>query len=298
VNDSSVQSKVPSLSISLFKDIFHLIRNQSLLPAKNMLAPWLASALLILEAFISLADEPPNVDLDAAVEDVKGKDDVNMNKVSISDSDRSALMDFALEVLERDPSNKDVSVALFRILVRLTRHHKYATEFVQKNGLSILLNIFKTRAHEFHRHQVYSIMLLRHIVEDSKVVSMIMEREIKNWFSHPRSRVFDVSNYLRSNSQLALRDPDLFVQSTTKLCKLTRYDPNGRNPQMALVKTEDSTESSEIDRRDLAVHEEEMMDATASTSAPMSESPKKLFQSSEMSENLIAFIANRINEHS
>ena len=89
-------------------------------------------------------------------------------------------MDFALEVLERDPSNKDVSVALFRILVRLTRHHKYATEFVQKNGLPILLNIFKTRAHEFHRHQVYSIMLLRHIVEDSKVVSMIMEREIKN----------------------------------------------------------------------------------------------------------------------
>jgi hypothetical protein len=131
VNDSSVQSKVPSLSISLFKDIFHLARNQSLLPAKNMLAPWLASALLILEIFISLADEPPNVDLDDAVEDVKGKDDVNMNKVSISDSDRSALMDFALEVLERDPSNKDVSVALFRILV-------------QKNGLSILLNIQNT----------------------------------------------------------------------------------------------------------------------------------------------------------
>src|SRR6185369_16790086 len=161
-----------------------------------------------------------------------------------------ALLDFSLNVLARDPSNKDVTVALFRILVRLTRFHKYAVEFVQKNGLSTLLNVFKTRAHEFHRHHVYSIMIVRHIVEDSKVVSEIMEREIKNWFSHPRSRVFDINNYLCSNSQLALRDPDLFIQSTTKLCKLTRYEPTGRNMQISLVKTENLAEPSESDRRD------------------------------------------------
>ncbi|CAG8500448.1 3553_t:CDS:10 [Paraglomus brasilianum] len=294
VNDSSIQSKVPSLSMPLFKNVLQLILNQASLPDKDLLAPWLASALLIVEAFISLADEPPYVALETTLDESKEHDDLAISNIPISDDDRSALLDFSLNILERDPSNKDVTVALFRILVRLTRFHKYAVEFVQKNGLLTLLNVFKTRAHEFHRHHVYSIMIVRHIIEDSKVISEIMEREIKNWFSHPRSRVFDINNYLCSNSQLALRDPDLFIQSTTKLCKLTRYETTGRNMQISLVKTENSADPSEIDRRDLTIHEEEMMDVTASTSAPTSESPKKLLHSSEMSENLVAFIAGEL----
>ncbi|CAG8444226.1 3604_t:CDS:10 [Ambispora leptoticha] len=294
LNEASIQTKISTMPLYILPIVLDLISHETTLSVENPLSNWLAPALLVVEAFISLADEPTTVPLDYKPEDSKDNiDDIDTSKVSVTDEQRSSLLGYTLTLIEKREFDKDVRHALLRILVRLTRRHSVAIEFVKRNGLPILFNLFKSKAHDFHRQQVFIVMILRHIVEDAQILETIMDREIKNWFSHPRPRVVDINTYLRNNSQFTLRDPQVFVQSTKNVCKLAKYDSSGRNPQITLVRPEAD--------EDNIVNEEEMTDVIPSTSASAEKGKKSAsLSNTEGSENLVYFLANElmtIREH-
>ncbi|CAI2172902.1 16430_t:CDS:10, partial [Funneliformis geosporum] len=293
LNETSIQGKISHLPFNIFSDMLSMVAEQSEQPSESSLPKWLAPALLVIESFISLSDEPTTVELNLLHSKLEESEAIVMdNNSSPTDIHRSNLLEYCLSFMKRKDLDKDIINSLLRILVRLTRRHLDATEFVKKDGLSLLFNAFKPRAHDFRGQQIFIVMILRHIIEDVFVLESIMEREIKNWFTNPRPRVVDINAYLRNTAQFALRNPELFVQSTKKLCKLTRYEP-GRSSQhqITLIKQEPE-EASNTTNKDNTVNEEEMTDAAPSSST--FESPKKLSFGSEVAENLIHFIANEL----
>ncbi|CAG8796140.1 2978_t:CDS:2, partial [Racocetra persica] len=207
---------------------------------------------------------------------------------------RTQLLDYCLSLLKRKDLDKDIMNALLRIVVRLTRRHSDAIDFVNKDGLNLLFNSFKSRAHDFRGQQIFIVMILRHALEDASVLESIIDKEIKNWFANPRPRGGDINAYLRNNAQFALRAPEIFIQSTKKLCKLTRYDSNGRNQQITLIKP-DTEDISTTTTKDTTVNEEEMTDTlpVPSTSVSLG-SPKKFSFGSETAESIVQFIANEL----
>ncbi|CAG8513467.1 7938_t:CDS:10, partial [Acaulospora morrowiae] len=288
-NETSIQEKIFQLPFSIFKEMLLMISEQINTSPETALSKWLAPALLVVEAFISLSDEPKSVELNIKPEESKEIDSTMIESSSPTDSQRSQLLECCLSFLKRKDLDKDITNALLRILVRLTRCHSDATEFVKKDGLTLLFNQFKPRSHDFRGQQVFIVMILRHIIEDTSVLETITDREIKNWFNNSRSRTVDIHAYLRGTAQFALRNPEIFIQSTKKLCKLQRYEQSGRN-QITLIKQE---ESSNATNKDATTGEEEMTDAVPSTSASI-ESPKKFSFGSEVAEGLVQFIANEL----
>ncbi|CAG8537775.1 15360_t:CDS:10, partial [Funneliformis caledonium] len=293
LNETSIQGKISHLPFNIFSEMLSMIAEQSSQPSESSLPKWLAPALLVIESFISLSDEPTSVELNLLQSKLEESEAIaTENNSSPTDKHRSNLLEYCLSFMKRKDLDKDIVNSLLRILVRLTRRHLDATEFVNKDGLSLLFNAFKPRAHDFRGQQIFIVMILRHVIEDVFVLESIMEREIKNWFTNHRPRVIDINGYLRNTAQFALRNPELFVQSTKKLCKLTRYEP-GRSSQhqITLIKQEPE-DTSNTTNKDNTVNEEEMTDAVPSTST--FESPKKLSFGSEVAENLIHFIANEL----
>ncbi|GBC34534.2 DUF913-domain-containing protein [Rhizophagus irregularis DAOM 181602=DAOM 197198] len=292
LNETSIQGKIPHLPFNIFSDMLSMVAEQAEQSSESNLPKWLASALLVIEAFISLSDEPKSVESQSKPEESKAIEDPIIDTFSPTDSQRLNLLEYCLSFMKRTDLDKDIIISLLRILVRITRRHSDATEFVKKDGLSLLFNAYKPRAHDFRGQQVFVVMILRHVIEDVSVLESIMEREIKNWFTNHRPRVVDINNYLRNTAQFALRNPEIFVQTTKKLCKLPRYELGRSSQQITLIKQE-TEEVRNTTSKDNTVNEEEMTDVVPSTSATV-ESPKKESFGSELAENLIHFIANEL----
>ncbi|CAG8719259.1 11615_t:CDS:2, partial [Racocetra fulgida] len=294
LNENSIQGKIPNLPFNIFSDMITMISEQTGLPLESPLPKWIAPALLVIEAFISSSEEPVSTELVTKPDESK---DINvpLNELSfIKAESRTQLLDYCLSLLKRKDLDKDIMNALLRIVVRLTRRHTDAIDFVNKDGLNLLFNTFKSRAHDFRGQQIFIVMILRHALEDASVLESIIDKEIKNWFANPRPRGGDINAYLRNNAQFALRAPEIFIQSTKKLYKLSRYDTNGRNQQITLIKS-DTEDISTATTKDTTVNEEEMTDTlpVPSTSVSLG-SPKKFSFGSETAESIIQFIANEL----
>ncbi|KAF0392672.1 E3 ubiquitin-protein ligase HUWE1 [Gigaspora margarita] len=294
LNENSIQGKIPNLPFNIFSDMTSMISEQTGLPLESPLPKWIAPALLVIEAFISLSEEPIGTELVTKPDESKDIN-ISLNGLNfVKAESRSQLLEYCLSLLKRKDLDKDIINALLRIVVRLTRRYSDAIEFINKDGLNLLFNAFKSRAHDFRGQQIFIVMILRHALEDTSVLESIIDKEIKNWFANPRPRGGDISTYLRNNAQFALRAPEIFIQSTKKLCKLARYDSSGRNQQITLIKPE-TEDTSTATTKDSITNEEEMTDAlpVPSTSVSLG-SPKKFSFGSETAENIVQFIANEL----
>nr|CAG8455076.1 13988_t:CDS:10 [Entrophospora candida] len=298
MNETTIQSNVSIIIFdSLVTDLFDRISDISLSKTKPELPKWLTPALLIVESLISLSDEPKSVGplkTAKSPEDPINFEDTGINTMVPNEIERLNLLGYCLGLVRRgDDLDKDLINALLRIFVRLTRQHGVALEFMRKDGLAYLFEIFKKRAHDFRGQQIFLAMLMRHVIEDESVIENIMEREIKNWFTNPRPRTVDVNAYLKNTPQYALRNHDIFVKVTKKICKLNRYDPNGRTHQITLIKQGDTTITTAATTTH--ANEEEMItDVQASTSVPIQSSPKKTIYDLDETESLIQFISHEL----
>ncbi|KAF9340535.1 hypothetical protein BGZ91_001493 [Linnemannia elongata] len=200
---------------------------------------WLSPLLLMVEGFVSLSDEIKSVP-DEAAGDAKSKasqEDQAMSEPLVAESDLGALLKHCISLLKQVDLSKDVVISVFRILVRLTRHHSLAVEFLEAQGLALMSATLKPESIGVQGQQSYIIMVMRHIIEDTTVLQATMEREIVRWFSQPsRPRAGDIASYLRHNSFLGLRDVDAFISGTLKVCSVTRYDAAHRAVQLTLTK--------------------------------------------------------------
>jgi E3 ubiquitin-protein ligase HUWE1 len=106
-----------------------------------------------------------------------------------------------------------------RLLVLLTRDHHTACHFVKRDGVSLLFSRVKTSS--VPGSQSYIAIILRHIVEDQTVVQHIMRQSLRRYFTQGRTRIIDMGTFLKNCSPMALRDPDVFIQVTESLCRLS-----------------------------------------------------------------------------
>ncbi|KAF9935205.1 hypothetical protein FBU30_006290 [Linnemannia zychae] len=200
---------------------------------------WISPLLLMIESFISLSDEPKIVP-DEATQDGKNKAaarDKEMKEDIVSSTEMENLLQYCITLLQQEDLTKDVTLSVFRILVRLTRHHSLAMTFLKAHGLELIFSTLRPDRIGVQGQQSFIIMILRHIIEDTVVLQEVMEKEIVRWFNQPsRARTGDLQSYLRHNNFLGLRDLDAFIAGTLAVSKVSKYDSSYRALQLTLSK--------------------------------------------------------------
>ncbi|KAI8364986.1 hypothetical protein EDC96DRAFT_443776, partial [Choanephora cucurbitarum] len=246
---------------------------------------WSAPAFLVLEALISQADEPKKVKLTATkdassrmfgsqssddddsnhgyeedkdnetsrtddpMEDVTSTPSVTNNKTTSDQQttakQREKLLQCCVSLLSRNTLTRDNMYAVLRMIVRLTKNHESALFFVHIGGIPRLFAKPRSNLEGLQGQQAFIILILRHIVESMAVLKSTMKDVITNWFTNPRPRNMDISAFVRSNAHVALRDPSAFVDVTTDICRLARYDEFEINRHIKLRKQEDEKKTAE-----------------------------------------------------
>ena len=176
---------------------------------------WLATHLLVTEALFTLAAEPRAITLPKEGEPIISQA-IEVGPPLIEA--QNIVFDFCLRLLDTPSLPGDEFLAALRLFVFLTRHREMGSRFMKRGGITILLKRVKESA--VFGSSAYIVTILRHLVEDEQTIRQIMQHTMKRYFSQPRSHMVDVSTYVRTCSALALRDPEIFLESTSSLCEL------------------------------------------------------------------------------
>ena len=200
------------------------------------LPPWIPSVLLIFEILLSDDSQPVEVQWKPpANENEPVEQPVWVEKdLSLTEEHRGILLAALLDILPRIGKEESLAVSILRILVILTRDHTVAKTIGEKKNLQRLFVMAKQlcsggAGRLKHSRISDSIMIiLRHITEDEDTIRQLMKTEILQFVSNNavrNNRPFDVANYLRHLSHVALRAPKIFIEATTELLKLNRWTP-------------------------------------------------------------------------
>ncbi|KAF9293048.1 hypothetical protein BGZ74_011879, partial [Mortierella antarctica] len=303
--DTVIQSKMENYA-SVLVPMLMSVLVKSVVPQKEN--PWLSPLLLMIESFVSLSDEPKIVP-DETTAEGKAKaeqQDKEMKEDIVSPADMEALLKYCFALLKQTELVKDVVLSVFRILVRVTRHHHLAIEFLRADGLPLIFSTLKPERLGVRGQQSMVVMIMRHIIEDTQVLKAAMEKEIYRWMAQPtRNRSIDVPVYLRHNTFLGMRNHEAFITGTLNVCKVAKHDANFKTLQIALAKSdvpqkaeekkdeEPSTESKDKDKEAEAPAESSSSASAAALSATtLTDATKKY--SSQISEAVIHFLVSEL----
>ncbi|KAF5386145.1 hypothetical protein D9615_002574 [Tricholomella constricta] len=188
---------------------------------------WLATHLLVTEALFTLAAEPRAITLPREGEPIVP------NAISVGPpltEAKAIVFDFCVRLLGTTGLPGDEFLSVLRLLVLLSRDYDMATQFLKRDGISLLLK--RVRESSVAGSSSYIATILRHVVEDSQTLRQIMQHTVKRYFAQPRTRVVDVSSYVRNCSALALRNSEIFLEVTSSLCELG--SPYSSSPHISL----------------------------------------------------------------
>ena len=176
---------------------------------------WLAAHLLVTEALFTLSEEPRSITLPKEGESIL----IEGIPVGPSRADaRVTVFDFCLRLLAVEELPADEFLSALRLFVLLTRDRDMASEFVSRDGIAMLFG--RLRKSAVSGGSSYVATILRHLVEDVPTIQNIMQQAVRRYFTQGRARPVDISTYVRSCSAIALRDIDLFIDTTKALCQL------------------------------------------------------------------------------
>ncbi|KAF9362900.1 hypothetical protein BGX34_005286 [Mortierella sp. NVP85] len=314
-SETNIQPKIQDYAPRLLPLLMTTLSKSMILQISQKNNNWLSPLLLMIEGFVSITDEP-KVALDAASAEGKAKaaqQDMEMTPALVSMSDMEALLSHCISLLKQEEHSKDVVLSVFRILVRLTRHHSLAVRFLEADGLPLVFGTMKQDKIGIQGQQHFIMMIMRHIIEDTNVLQATVEREISKWFSQPsRPRTGDpILTYIRSNGYLGLRDLDAFIAGTLKTCKVVKYDLSYRTMQLALAKLAvppkidaKNEQEATVDNKEHKTDQEKTKDsnaeettagpssAAAAISTTINEATKRY--SSEVSEAVISYLVTEL----
>ncbi|KAF9012343.1 hypothetical protein BDQ17DRAFT_1232733 [Cyathus striatus] len=194
---------------------------------------WLAAHLLVMEALFTLADEPTTISLPKEGDAVEP---ILLTRGACREDSRQIVFNFCMRLLSVEDIHSDELLSALRLLVLFTRDNNLKSLFLA-NGLENLFKRIKVAA--ITGSSSYIVTILRHLVEDSSMISQVMRQAVKRYFSQPRKQNVDASVYVRNCSAMALRDPELFIDITKSLCLLD--EPYSPSPQLNLKKEETTT---------------------------------------------------------
>lgn len=197
------------------------------------LPPWIPHILLIFEMLLAEDAQPvsrtwtaprnENDDAQPVVLHLKG--------LIVQEAQKKTVLQSVLDILPRIGKNENLAVAVLRILVVLTRSRPMAKIVGEKRNLNRLIVMAKQLAFLGAAKLKSSaisgniMLIFRHIIEDDDTIRQIMRSEIKKCFqqnSH-RNRAIDIAIYTRHLSHVALRSPELFIEATNEMVKLTGF---------------------------------------------------------------------------
>jgi E3 ubiquitin-protein ligase HUWE1 len=207
----------PELRATLMDSLLALLLSNpvSIDPEHPSIPRWLAAHLLVTEALFTLADEPRAITLPKEDEPIVTESIPTGPPLSEA---RTIVFDFCLRLLAIPDLPNDELLSTLRLFVLLTRDHESASQFVKRDGLTMLFR--RLRASAVPGSSSYIATILRHIVEDAGTVQSIMKQAIKRYFSQPRTNVVDAATFVRNCSAMALRDSRMFIDVTESVCQL------------------------------------------------------------------------------
>jgi E3 ubiquitin-protein ligase HUWE1 len=222
-------------------------------PSQPNLPKWLASHMLLSDRILcSSEDITPIVIMKEG--DTTPSGDVFVGP-TFTES-RKVLFDFCMRLARIPDLPKDDLLSLFGVLAFLTKDYTLASEFVQNDGLTLVLQYFKNKRQQDDVAAV-SMGIFRHTMEDPLTVEAYMRQDVKRWGSGLRNRPGEsVNSYLRSIPHAALRDPKMFIRVTSEMCTLAEAQPGIGGSYRIKVKdevpspvTEGKPESPEVPSR-------------------------------------------------
>ncbi|KAI8978993.1 hypothetical protein BDB01DRAFT_852215 [Pilobolus umbonatus] len=267
------------------------------IPENENLPPSSATILLVLDAFIAQSDGPkkaklvamPNLSEDEDSDDPMEADDEP--STTVTSEQRAKVLECCVSLLRRPKLSRDDIYAILRMVVRLTKDHAIALQFVEAGGIPLLFTKPKFSLEGLQGQQAFIILILRHIVECKSVLIGTMEDIITNWFTNPRPRNMDINSFIRHNAQVALRSPATFIDVAVDVCRIVQVDDYRANPHIKLRKLDDGAdlkknteEKSQTSSSELVVHY--LLDEIMAVRASAVKKEGELSESAKKEENL------------
>ncbi|KAH7040675.1 uncharacterized protein B0I36DRAFT_260057 [Microdochium trichocladiopsis] len=197
------------------------------------LPPWIPYILLVLEILLSDDEQPVEISWKAPSSESDTVEPLlwPTKDMNIKNDDRKVLLESILAILPRIGKEEALAVSVLRILVIMTRDRSFARVVGKQANLQRLFVMAKqlcglgsARLND-KRITAHMLIVLRHIVEDEEVLKQFMRCEIRSFFEQTRSRGSpEMTNFVRTLSHVALREPKLFIQIANELIKLPRWN--------------------------------------------------------------------------
>lgn len=198
---------------------------------------WLSSQLLIVEALFVLSEDIKEVAYDKPTSDDEATSvpppapPITWESIFTGpafEAARKIFFDRSVELLGTEDAPKEELASTLRLLVLLTRDHRFAVEFAKRDGVALVSKPFRSTKRQFSGCQSYVAIIIRHVVEEPKALLALMQHEVKQWFSSgPRSKVVDVAYFVKNSKQIALRNPELFIKAVQAECAIVSSAPTG-----------------------------------------------------------------------
>lgn len=216
LHDAELQKLVPWSTVAeLHTLLLHMVQEQQAHGLEPHEAAWLPSALLVLCSVVSLGELPQKTELSSEA----GESPMYVaERLATLAAGHDTVFQFALWALQRTEAlTHDATLAVYRMLVLLTRHEPQAQAFVQAGGVPALLRAFRTRhIRDMMGCQSSALLVLRHVVENTTTLQRSMEGEIQTWvMQHMRARNSESTSFSKGMAYAVLREPEVFVRAAS-----------------------------------------------------------------------------------
>ncbi|KAG8213892.1 hypothetical protein J3R82DRAFT_10637 [Butyriboletus roseoflavus] len=239
-----VLSECPTLEPSIGRNLMDcllalLLSNSTTMEPDHSTPKWLASHLLVTEALLNTGDQPVPIVLPKEGDPIISQD---LKLGPPYPDSRSIVFDFCIRLLTLPNLPRDEFLATLRLLVVLSRDHNVASKFVRRDGIFLVFKHLKF--HGGAGSYSYIAIILRHVAEDLHTLQGTMRQEIKRFLSQPRTRIVDVSSFVRNCSAVALRNPESFIEVIQSICQLQQPYSAIHHISLKPDATEDSAPSN------------------------------------------------------
>ena len=173
---------------------------------------WLPTYLLFAESFFALST--PVIEIEIGEE-------MKSPIVGTNSMDTSSDVEVCIDLIRDDTATREDKLSALRLLVVLSRH----SISTSPADIAALLVAFRQLSAKLQGCQPLLAMIVRHAFEDEATLKDVMRGEIRQWLSPSRNKVTDVNHFVRQLSQVALREPTLFVDSVEEECALVDPTP-------------------------------------------------------------------------
>ncbi|KAG1159830.1 hypothetical protein G6F37_004533 [Rhizopus arrhizus] len=194
---------------------------------------WLTTLFLILETHIARSEN-----------DLEEEEEIDTDKVLQHDQ-ATRLLEHCIQLLSLDILSEDNLLATLRILIRLTKRTDLVGEFLTSNGLEALLKRPRAKFESSIKvQQAYVIIILRHLIENKRVMEECMKEWLCFWARRYTSGDVSMDKIVKAGQAVFLRSPANFFNVCKQVCRI-KNRANGKTTIHYIGNTENEDDNKE-----------------------------------------------------